>query len=203
MRVLGRVRVECALCLDKLGVSVFKSRDPCFLWVHAFPLFVADENGKLESSHHPFTAPLDEHVQNLFSDPLSAVGQHFDLVLNGEEVGGGSMRINEASLQRHVLENILGEDANKMHYFLDALASGCPPHGGIALGLDRLVASFCDSNSIRDVIAFPKSSDCKDLMSEAPSDIDRHTKTLYHLSENSTLKGEVQEESVSVKQPLL
>ena len=175
MRVLGRVRVDCAECLHNLGVDVYRQdRSPAFLWIHAFPLFLEDENdpNRIESSHHPFTAPLDEHVQKLFTDPLNVIGQHFDLVLNGEEVGGGSIRINDHALQRHVLENVLQEDASKMHYFFEALESGCPPHGGIALGLDRLVAIICDSTSIRDVIAFPKSKHCKDLMSGAPSDID-------------------------------
>lgn len=208
MRVLGRVRVECARCLDMLGSPVYRSGEPAFLWVEAFPLFTESEvegadviesktlhDGEdgwskgegqvgrrvLESSHHPFTAPLDEHRERLFTDPLNVIGQHFDLVLNGEEVGGGSMRINEPDLQRHVLQNILREDVSQMQYFLDALDSGCPPHGGLALGLDRLVAIICGSNSIRDVIAFPKSSDCKDLMSEAPADIDLKSSQLYHL----------------------
>lgn len=136
----------------------------------------------MESTHHPFTAPRDDELQLLFDRPEKVTGQHFDLVLNGQEVGGGSIRINDAHLQKYVLENILGEDASSMNYFLEALESGCPPHGGIALGLDRLIAIAAVAPSIRDVIAFPKSSDCTDLMSGSPSTItDPDTRNVYHL----------------------
>ncbi|KAI1290343.1 Aspartate--tRNA ligase, mitochondrial [Halotydeus destructor] len=167
---------------DKPDIGTNDGR-PAFLWVHAFPLFFANEEDPsiLESAHHPFTAPIQGHLEKLYTDPLNVTGQHFDLVLNGQEVGGGSIRINDASMQRHVLETVLGEDVSKMNYFLEALESGCPPHGGLAIGLDRLVATICGANSIRDVIAFPKSSDCKDLMSEAPSEIDDKSKKLYHI----------------------
>lgn len=136
----------------------------------------------MESTHHPFTAPKDDELQLLFDRPQKVTGQHFDLVLNGQEVGGGSIRINDAHLQKYVLENILGLDASQMNYFLEALESGCPPHGGIALGLDRLISIATAAPSIRDVIAFPKSSDCTDLMSGAPSVItDFDTRNAYHL----------------------
>lgn len=145
------------------------------------------EGPKLESAHHPFTAPKDSDIQLLFESPEKVTGQHYDLVLNGQEVAGGSIRINDATLQKFILENILGFDAGSdMSYFLEALESGCPPHGGIALGLDRLISIMTSSQSIRDVMAFPKSKNFKDLMSGAPSHIDAETKSLYHLSSSSS-----------------
>lgn len=194
-----------ASCLLNLGVNIYTNIEykecPSFIWVDHFPLFTESEDeekescssqeahsssyvsrSKLESTHHPFTAPKDDELQLLFDRPQKVTGQHFDLVLNGQEVGGGSIRINDAHLQKYVLENILGLDASQMNYFLEALESGCPPHGGIALGLDRLIAIAAAAPSIRDVIAFPKSSDCSDLMSGAPSTItDFDTRKAYHL----------------------
>jgi hypothetical protein len=151
-----------------------------------FPLFVPrdDDPSQLESCHHPFTAPRESDKELLMTDPTKAFGDHFDLVLNGEEVGGGSIRIHDALMQKHVFLNILGmkDVEEKMGYFLEALESGCPPHGGIALGLDRLITFMCPSAlSIRDVIAFPKSNGCHDLMTGAPTQIDAQTKSLYHL----------------------
>lgn len=179
-------------CLLKLGVNIYTNEEykevPSFLWVDHFPLFTESETipGKLETTHHPFTAPKDDELQLLFDRPEKVTGQHFDLVLNGEEVGGGSIRINDSHLQKYILQNILGEDASQINYFLDALESGCPPHGGIALGLDRLMAIATSSSSIRDVIAFPKSSNCSDLMSGAPSTItDPDTRNAYHLPPHS------------------
>jgi len=187
-KLLGKVRVEVARTLDTNGYAIYnRDMDPCFLWVHDFPLFLpSDEDcSRLESSHHPFTAPRETDRELLFSDPSRVIGEHFDLVLNGEEVAGGSIRINDPVLQKHVFKNILQiEDIEeKMGYFFEALESGCPPHGGIALGLDRLVYFMCPSAiSIRDVIAFPKSADFHDLMTGTPSHADSKTKALYHLN---------------------
>lgn len=184
---MGKVRVEVARTLDSNGFGVYnRELDPCFIWVIDFPLFLPSDTdpSQLESCHHPFTAPRESDREVLMSDPVKCLGEHFDLVLNGEEVGGGSVRIHDALLQKHVLQNILGiqDIEDKMGYFLEALESGCPPHGGIALGLDRLITFMCPSAvSIRDVIAFPKSNGCHDLMSGAPSEIDAQTKALYHL----------------------
>jgi aspartyl-tRNA synthetase len=108
-------------------------------------------------------------------------GQHYDLVLNGQEIGGGSIRIHDSDLQKYVLEDILKEDSSQLEYMLEALRCGCPPHGGIALGLDRLVAIMAKAHSIRDVIAFPKSSEGRDLMSGAPGAIQDEDRTFYHL----------------------
>ena len=186
-KLLGKVRVEVARTLDSNGFGVYnRELDPCFIWVIDFPLFLPSDtdSSQLESCHHPFTAPRESDREILMLDPVKCLGEHFDLVLNGEEVGGGSVRIHDALLQKHVLQNILGiqDIEDKMGYFLEALESGCPPHGGIALGLDRLVTFMCPSAiSIRDVIAFPKSNGCHDLMTGAPSEIDAQTKALYHI----------------------
>ena len=155
----------------------------CFCWIVNFPLFLKSEHSDtLECSHHPFTAPRKEDEQKIYQDPLSVIGQHFDLVLNGNEVGGGSIRIYNSDLQKYIIESVLKEDSKPLQYFLTALQSGCPPHGGIALGVDRLLAIMCDAFSIRDVIAFPKSSEGKDLMSQAPAPLLDEIKKLYHLN---------------------
>ncbi|RWS29773.1 aspartate--tRNA ligase-like protein [Leptotrombidium deliense] len=178
-KAIGKVRNDCVRSLAKSENCGDKF---ALLWIVDFPLFF-ESNGKLESAHHPFTAPLETDVAKLFDDPLNVCSQHYDLVANGEEIAGGSIRIHDWKLQSHILENILKEDVTSMKYFLDALQSGCPPHGGIAFGLDRLVSLLCDSSSIRDVIAFPKTGEGRDLMSKAPSAIDEFSKSLYHIKD--------------------
>ena len=174
--VLGRLRVELARDL----IPDLGEREEKFVWVVDFPLFVMEE-GKLCSAHHPFTAAHPEDQARLRSDPLNCRSLHYDLVLNGQEVGGGSVRIHQEDDQRFVLEEVLQEDVSELQHLLTALGSGCPPHAGIALGLDRLVAIITKSNSIRDVIAFPKSNDGKDLMSGAPAEVNQEQKLLYNL----------------------
>jgi aspartyl-tRNA synthetase len=125
--------------------------------------------------HHPFTSPLDEDRALLETDPSKARAKAYDLVLNGSEVGGGSIRIHDAALQSKVFQllNISDEDAKqRFGFFVDALQYGTPPHGGIALGLDRLVAILAGQSSIREVIAFPKTAAAVDLMTGAPSVVD-------------------------------
>uniref|UniRef100_A0A8C4DJP6 Aminoacyl-transfer RNA synthetases class-II family profile domain-containing protein n=1 Tax=Dicentrarchus labrax TaxID=13489 RepID=A0A8C4DJP6_DICLA len=182
--LLGNVRLLCAELLESRGVSV---RDPSafrFLWVVDFPLFLSkeEEPEQLESAHHPFTAALPEDTQLLYTEPHKVRGQHYDLVLNGCEIGGGSIRIHNASEQLYVLKNILKEDPSLLSHLLEALDSGAPPHGGIALGFDRLVSIIVGAPSIRDVIAFPKSFRGQDLMSCAPDFVSEEELKSYHIS---------------------
>lgn len=186
--LLGKLRLQCANILESKGVKV---RDPDtfqFLWIYNFPLFVPKEEvGKLEAAHHPFTAPLPEDLELLYTHPEKVKGQHYDLVLNGNEIGGGSIRIHSTEEQKFVLEKILKEDCSQLQHLLTALNSGCPPHGGIALGLDRLLAIICQEPSIRDVIAFPKSHDGKDLMSKAPAPISVEDQNYYYIQTKNKL----------------
>ena len=136
----------------------------------------------LESAHHPFTAAHPDDMELLYSNPAAVRGLHYDLVLNGMEIGGGSIRINRSEVQKYVLDEVLKEDTSSMKHLLDALSYGCPPHGGIALGLDRLMSIMCGAKHIRDVIAFPKSVNGKDLLTGAPSPISDKDSDIYHLS---------------------
>ena len=145
-----------------------------FNWITDFPLFEEDVQGNLSPSHHPFTA-TQGGLKALKKDPVNATAKAYDLILNGSEIGGGSLRINDIDEQLKVL-SILGiekkEAEEKFGFFLEALSYGCPPHGGIAFGLDRLVMLLCKQESIRDVIAFPKTQSATCLLSDAPSHID-------------------------------
>ena len=146
-----------------------------FSWITDFPLFEEDVQGNLSPSHHPFTA-TQGGLEALKKDPAKATAKAYDLILNGSEIGGGSLRINDIKEQLEVL-SILGiekkEAKEKFGFFLEALSYGCPPHGGIAFGLDRLVMLLCKQDSIRDVIAFPKTQSATCLLSDAPSYIDQ------------------------------
>uniref|UniRef100_A0A671MU63 Aspartate--tRNA ligase, mitochondrial-like n=1 Tax=Sinocyclocheilus anshuiensis TaxID=1608454 RepID=A0A671MU63_9TELE len=182
--LLGKLRLQCVELLESYGVPV---RDPSvfhFLWVVDFPLFLPKEDNPemLEAAHHPFTAPVPEDAHLLYTQPRKVRGQHYDLVLNGCEVGGGSIRIHNASQQLYVLDTILKEDPSLLSHLLEALDSGAPPHGGIALGLDRLVSIIVGAPSIRDIIAFPKSFRGHDLMSRAPDFVSEEDLKPYHIS---------------------
>ncbi|XP_037762456.1 aspartate--tRNA ligase, mitochondrial isoform X3 [Chelonia mydas] len=181
--VLGNMRLECANFLESRGLVL---RDPAafhFLWVVDFPLFLPKEENpaELESAHHPFTAPHPSDTGLLYSEPAKVRSQHYDLVLNGSEIGGGSIRIHNAEQQRFVLETVLKEDPELLSHLLEALKCGAPPHGGIALGLDRLICLVAGAPSIRDVIAFPKSFKGHDLMSNAPDYITPEELEPYHI----------------------
>lgn len=146
-----------------------------FLWVVDFPLYELDKETKqITSVHHPFTAPLDEDIPLIDSDPLKVRAKAYDLVLNGCELGGGSIRIHDQSLQRKIFERLKlthDEIERKFGFFIKALQFGTPPHGGLAFGLDRIAMLLSHSSSIRDVIAFPKTQKASDLMVECPSEV--------------------------------
>ena len=172
--ILGRVRLESATLLEKRGKIERSPTDWKFLWVIEFPLMSHDEEqGRYVATHHPFTSPVPEDIELLDSEPKNVRGQHYDIVLNGVELGGGSIRIHQPDLQKKVFEEILAIPADvvksRFGYMLEAFTFGAPPHGGIALGLDRLVAILAGRDSIRDVIAFPKTQKGQDLMTDSPS----------------------------------
>ena len=158
-------------------------------WVVDFPMFEWSETeGRHMSMHHPFTAPRDEDRDRLDTDLGSVLAKAYDLVLNGSEIGGGSIRIHEQPLQRRIFEllGISDEDAgSRFGFFLEALEYGTPPHGGIALGVDRIVALLAGEPSIRDVMAFPKTATAVDLMTGAPSAVDPHQLRDLHLRPQS------------------
>jgi aspartyl-tRNA synthetase len=148
-----------------------------FLWVIDFPLLeYRPEEGKYYARQHPFTAALPEDEHLLDSDPLKVRGSQYDLVLNGQELAGGSIRIHRPDAQRKMFEKVLQippEVARaRFGYMLEAFRYGAPPHGGIAFGFDRLVATLCGTNNIRDVIAFPKTAKAFDLMTDSPSEVE-------------------------------
>ena len=172
--ILGRIRNDCAQYLKKRGKLVVLPDLYHFLWVTDFPLILFDlETGQYASAHHPFTSPVPEDIPLIESDPKKVRGQHYDVVLNGVELGGGSIRIHNAELQRKVFEEVLRIPADvvqdRFGYMLESFSYGAPPHGGIAIGFDRLVAILCGKSSIRDVIAFPKTQKGQCLMSDSPS----------------------------------
>jgi aspartyl-tRNA synthetase len=193
--VLGRIRLRCAELLQQRGRLAIDPLRFDFLWVTDFPLLSFDkEMNRWYSSHHPFTAPVEEDVDLLASDPRSVRGQHYDLVVNGVELGGGSIRIHQPSVQRTIFEQVLQipEDViqARFGYMLDAFRYGCPPHGGIALGFDRLIAILCQTPSIRDVIAFPKTAKGTCLMTESPGSVDARQLRDLHIQWRQQPKSE-------------
>jgi aspartyl-tRNA synthetase len=175
--ILGRIRLYCAEVLKGQGKLTIPTDRFDFLWVVDFPLLSFDkEQNRWYSSHHPFTAPVAEDIPLLKTEPKKVRGQHYDIVVNGTELGGGSIRIHQPDVQETVFREILQipEDMVKARfgYMLEAFKYGAPPHGGIALGFDRLIAILCNTPSIRDVIAFPKTAKASDLMTESPAPVE-------------------------------
>ena len=179
-KVLGQLRLAVAR-----GEGLLKPDTFAFTWVTDFPMFEWDEDEKRFSAmHHPFTSPVPEDVARVESDPGSVRAQAYDLVLNGSEIGGGSIRIHDASVQARVFKAIGLTDEEAKHrfgFFLQALSYGTPPHGGIALGLDRIVAILAGESSIREVIAFPKTAAAVDQMTGAPTEVDDRQLRELHL----------------------
>jgi aspartyl-tRNA synthetase len=168
---LGALRLELAKVYDMIPAETF-----AFLWVTEFPLLEWDADGKRWAAvHHPFTSPDPRDLHLLESDPGAVRSRAYDVVLNGLELGGGSIRIHDSQLQSRAFQLLgIGEEEAKARFgfFLEALRYGAPPHGGIALGLDRIVMILARGGSLRDVIAFPKTASATDLMTDAPSDVD-------------------------------
>ena len=174
--ILGKIRLYCAEVLKTTGKLTLPAGRFDFLWVVDFPLLSYDkELNRWYSSHHPFTAPVAEDIPLLKTDPHKVRGQHYDIVVNGVELGGGSIRIHQPDVQKNIFEEMLqispDETQLRFGYMLEAFKYGAPPHGGIALGFDRLIAILCGAQSIRDVIAFPKTAKGTCLMTDSPSSV--------------------------------
>jgi aspartyl-tRNA synthetase len=169
-KLLGSLRLQIAKKENLLDPAKYE-----FLWVVDFPMFEwFEDEQRWEFMHHPFTSPLESDAGLLETEPGRARARAYDLVLNGSEIAGGSIRIHDQGLQRLIFKllQISDEEARlRFGFFLDALEYGTPPHGGIALGLDRIIAILCNEPSIRDVIAFPKTAQAVDLMAGAPSTV--------------------------------
>ena len=170
-QVLGALRLELARRLDLIQADTWRP-----LWITRFPLLERDpEEDRFVAMHHPFTSPLEEDLSLLESDPLKVRARAYDLVINGSEVAGGSIRIFQRPVQSRLFELLAlspAEAAAKFGFLLEALEYGAPPHGGIAFGFDRLVAMLADEDSIREVIAFPKTNKAAGLMENSPSTVD-------------------------------
>jgi len=193
---LGRLRLRLSEMSQERGRFTI-NKEPHFLWITEFPLFTRADvdkdflaRGRWSSTHHPFTAPIWEDIDALYRRDIEVVrAQHYDLVLNGVEIGGGSVRIHDAEMQDYIFTNILElEDQEKapFDHLLHALRCGAPPHGGIALGLDRIMAMLCGSQSIRDVIAFPKTGTGTDLLFKSPAPVKRDVLEQYNILPQSS-----------------
>ena len=173
------VNASLAALRSRLGPEIYPERmdDFEFCWVHEFPMFEKDEEeDRLVAMHHPFTQPLPEHMELLKTAPEKVYSRAYDIILNGVELGGGSIRIHDMEMQKAVFDamKISAEEAEaKFGFFLEALKFGAPPHGGLALGLDRIVMMLTGTSSIRDVIAFPKTTSGTCLMTASPGPVDQ------------------------------
>jgi aspartyl-tRNA synthetase len=181
---LDRIRQDVAQRLEMVS-----GEKRSFLWVTDFPLFIREQNGTLSSVHHPFTSPNPEDLALLESSPQKVRALAYDVVLNGLELGGGSIRINDPAIQRKMLR-MLGVDEQtaqaRFGFLLDALSAGAPPHGGIALGMDRLAMVLAGATSLRDVIAFPKTTAARALFEDAPSTVPPEDLRELHLQKMTT-----------------
>eukprot|EP00054_Salpingoeca_dolichothecata_P020820 m.132241 g.132241 ORF g.132241 m.132241 type:complete len:355 (-) comp23761_c0_seq1:138-1202(-) len=179
----GDARLFIASLIEQKGTILRNPEQINFLWIEDFPLFEWNPDaGKYESSHHCFTAPIPGHETLLATDISKVKGQHFDLVLNGVELGGGSIRNHSHDLQLYIIKDILKERVELFSQLLEALRYGAPPHGGIALGFDRVMMILCKAASLRDVLSFPKSFAGKDLMSQSPGPVSQEDLDRYHIA---------------------
>jgi aspartyl-tRNA synthetase len=171
LAAMGALRVKLGKDLNLIDESKFN-----FLWVTNFPMFeYSEEEDRYVAAHHPFTSPNLEDVDKLMSDPANCYSRAYDLVLNGYELLSGSIRIHDQKLQAKVFEAIgmsMEEAHEKFGFFLEAFKYGTPPHGGVGIGLERLIMILSGTDNIRDVVAFPKTASASDLMSEAPNLVD-------------------------------
>ena len=168
--VLGALRVHFGNRFELIDKAAW-----IFCWVTEFPMFENTEHGGWAAAHHPFTSPRAEDVEKLGVDNGAVKARAYDLVLNGNEIAGGSIRIHEREVQAKVFAALgLSEESfrAKFGFLLDAFKYGPPPHGGIAFGFDRLVMLMCGADSLRDVIAFPKTQKGTDLMTDAPTEVE-------------------------------
>ena len=169
---LGSLRCKLAKELELIDKNDYK-----LLWVTDFPSFEwSEEENRFMACHHPFTMPKDEDVDKLLTDKANCYSKAYDIVINGYEAGGGSIRIHDEKVQETMFKALeLTEEKieSKFGFFVEALKYGCPPHGGFALGLDRLTMLLAGTDNIRDVIAFPKTASASDLMSECPNTVDQ------------------------------
>lgn len=182
--VLGALRLNLA---EKMGLV--PKNEWRFCWITEFPLFEGSEDGKLVAAHHPFTSPLEEDLPRLETEPASVRARAYDLVLNGNEIAGGSIRIHRRDVQERVFRalGLSDEDAQqKFGFLLEAFRYGPPPHGGIAAGLDRLAMLMCGAESLRDVIAFPKTQKGTDLCTDAPGAVSNKQLEELHISLRTT-----------------
>ena len=191
--ILGKIRLYCADVLKAQGKLVIPADRFDFLWVVDFPLLSYDkEMNRWYSSHHPFTAPVADDIPLLKADPKKVRGQHYDIVVNGVELGGGSIRIHQPDVQKTIFEDILAispeETLLRFGYMLEAFKYGAPPHGGIALGFDRLIAILCGTPSIRDVIAFPKTAKGVCLMTDSPAAVSARQLRDLHIEVKAAVK---------------
>ena len=170
-KILGKIRIDLGYKLDLVKKDIYAP-----VWIKDFPLFEWDnKTKKFDSVNHPFTAPKDEDIKLLEHKPEDALSKGYDIVINGYEVAGGSIRIHNSEIQSKIFQILnlsKNEISEKFGFFVEALTYGAPPHGGIAFGLDRLVMLLTGSDNIRDVIAFPKTTSASALMEEAPSTVD-------------------------------
>lgn len=177
---MGALRQKLGHQLELIDENAYR-----FLWVTNFPMFeYSEEEDRYVAAHHPFTAPNEEDVDKLMSDPKNCYSRAYDLVVNGYELLSGSIRIHDQDLQEKVFEAIgmsMEEAHNKFGFFLDAFQYGTPPHGGVGIGLERLVMLLANTDNIRDVVAFPKTASAADLMSEAPSPVYEQQLNELHL----------------------